>query len=157
MTFIPDRDDAGRAVTSVGGVRNPDGMRARIFGSHYNVMPKGVITDVDWKIPQLSFGGSNKQAYFDGVEYYAKNAEIGDKVKFQVVDVDNILGYGANYVIEEFADVYVMPDAPIHFTLYKAKLVANLYIRIKYNSIGSVNNIDFACNLMRHLASKENV
>lgn len=157
MTFIPERDDTGRAVTSIEGVRNPNGLRARIIGSHQDTVAKGTTQDLDWKIPQLAYGGSNKQAYFDGVEYYAKNAEVGDSVKFQIVDVDNILGYGANFVVEEFADVYVMPDAPIHFTLYKAKLVANLYVRIKYNSIGSINNIDFVCNLMRHLASGETV
>ena len=134
----------------ISGVANPKGMRARLVGSHFINLTAGQVTNVDWQIPQLTFGGENKTSYFDGVEYYSANSKIGDTVTFQVVDKDGIL-YPAGTVVEEFATgLYVIPDQRDAFILYKAKLVPGLYIRVVYTSTGA-SNVDLICNLMRHL------
>jgi hypothetical protein len=138
------------------GVKEPNGLRARVKGTHFGTIPYGTTVDLDWKIEQLSYGGSNKQSYFDGVQYYASNVELGDTVKFQVVDKDNILGYGAGTVLDEFADIYMVPDKAPCMILYKAKLVANLYLRCKYTSTGTTD-VKFIANIMRHLSETENV
>lgn len=153
--IIPDRDSEGHQVTKIDGVKEPNGLRARIKGSHAHTVPYGTTADIDWLIPQLAYLGTNKKAYFDGVQYYAKDAEVFDKVSFQVVDVDNILGYGAGFIVEEFAEEnYVMPNCGVKMILYKSKLVPGLYVRIKYESTGATD-VKFVCNILRHLAENE--
>ncbi len=138
------------------GVTEPKGLRARLVGTHFDTINAGQTKDIDWQIPQLSWLGYNKQSYFDGLEYCASNAEVGDKIKFQVVDVDGI-AYPAGTVLEEFGtDVYVMPNTLNRIILYKAKLIVGMYLRLKYNSIGTTD-VKIACNIFRHLNEKENV
>lgn len=132
------------------GVKDPRSMRARMIGSHYATVAAGTTKNIDWAIPQLSWLGVNKQSYFDGVEYYAGNSTVGDTITFQVVDVDGI-AYPAGTVLEEFAtNWYVMGDTHSTLILYKAKLVAGMYIRVVYTSTGATN-VDFVCNVFRHL------
>lgn len=138
-----------------GGIADPKGLRARLIGSHFATITAGQTLDIDWQINQLSWIGVNKEMYFDGIQYFAKNAEIGDSIKFQVVDVDG-LTYPAGTILEEFGHVYVIPDKEIKIILYKAKMPAGMYIRVKYESIGSTN-VKIICNLFRHLNEKKDV
>ena len=152
--IIPERDNNGLPITKIEGIKEPNGLRARLKGTHFGTIPYGTTVDLDWKIEQLSYNAVNKKSYFDGVEYYAKDAELGDYVQFQLVDKDNILGYGAGYMVEEFSNIYVAPNELNHIVLYKAKLVPNLYARIKYVSTGSTD-VKFMANMLRHLAENE--
>lgn len=127
-------------------------LRARLLGIFNQTVTKNGTRTLDWQIPDLSYQSSNKQAYMDGINYYAKDAEVGDHITFQVIDIDNILGYGANTVLDEFGHEWaVIPDSDINIRLYKAKLIAGLYIRIKYESTGTTNDVKFVCNLYRHM------
>lgn len=127
-------------------------LRARLIGIQSVTATKNSTTDHDWKIPQLSYQAVNKASFMDGVQYYAKDAEVGDNLTFQVIDIDNILGYGAGTVLDEFGkDWYVMPDKEVTIRLYKASLIKDLYIRLKYTSIGTVNDVSLICNLFRHM------
>jgi hypothetical protein len=152
---------------TISGVKDPAGMRARLVGIINSTITAGQTVDLDWLCPQLSFDGVNKKSYFDGIEYYAKNGNIGDKATFQVVDKDGIgvlVGWytqaqfdamGNLYVVEEFGeDWYMIPDALEHLMLYKAAIVPGLYIRMKYTSTGSTN-VDIVVNLFRHLNGLE--
>jgi hypothetical protein len=138
-------------------------LRARLIGIVNQTVTKTQTSDLDWAIPQTAYNGTNKQGYMDGIEYYAKDAEVGDKITFQVVDKDGVgvtLGWydqatfdamGNLYVADEFGkDWGVMPNQNT-IRLYKAKLIPGLYIRIKYESVGTVNNIQLVCNLFRHM------
>lgn len=137
-------------------VKEPEGFRARLVGSHFSTITAGNSKDMDWKIPNLQWSGSNKQTYFDGVEYYAKDSELGDVVSFQVVDVDGIT-YPAGTVLEEFAtDLQIIPDTKDVIRLYKAKLIPGMYVRIKYTSTGS-NDVKFICNMLRHLDANKDL
>ena len=68
---------------------------------------------------------------------------FGDYVIFQVVDVDNILGYGAGAVLGQYCTKwYMRSDAQEQInenTHYPAKIPAGLYLRITYVSIGTTD------------------
>lgn len=146
----------GVGSKGLGGIKEPRGLRARLVGTHYSTIPNGSTTQLDWQIPQLSWLGSDKQAYFDGLEYCASSSEIGDTISFQVVDKDGLV-YPAGTVLEEFAsDIYVMPDTLNRTVLYKAKLPAGMYLRVVYKSTGSTD-VKIVCNIFRHLAENEDV
>lgn len=126
-------------------------LRARLIGIINQTVTKNQETTIDWQIPQTSYLGTNKQGYMDGIEYFAKNAEIGDKMTLQVVDKDGLV-YPANTVLDEFGlDWAVMPETAHSIKLYKAKLIPGMYIRIKYTSTGNTNDVNLVCNLFRHM------
>jgi hypothetical protein len=141
-----------------------DNLRARLVGIINQTVTKNQTSDLDWAVPQTAYSGQNKQGYMDGIEYYAKDAEVGDKMSFQVIDKDGVgvlLGWydqatfdamGNLYVVDEFGkDWAVIPNDHTTIRLYKAKLVPGLYIRVKYTSIGTVNDVYIICNLFRHM------
>ena len=79
--------------------------------------------------------------------------EWGDYIQFQVVDVDNILGAGAGYVLDTFASEWYMDHTKCSQTRpdvwYSAEIPAGLYIRINYTSVGA-SNVDVKCNFQNH-------
>lgn len=137
------------------GITEPNNYRARMVGMGSITVAAGTTVDLDHQMTQLAYQGVNKKSYFDGVQYYAKDAEVGDYVQFQVVDVDNVLGYGAGFVVEEFGDTwYVGPDALEDIRLFKSAYVAGLYIRVKYTSTGT-SAVKFMCNMFRFIKTDE--
>lgn len=81
----------------------------------------------------------------------AKGCVFGDSVVAQVVDVDNVLGYGAGVVLNQFVS-WILPDSPAAIELtvpYPSKIFAGLYIRIAYTSTGVVDVL-VAINYMTH-------
>ena len=146
----PDKVEISNSVHNH-GIAEADGHRARVKGMCKDTITAGQSKDIDYKMQQLTYQGVNKESVFDGVEYYASGADNFDEITFQVVDVDNILGYGANFVVEEFGDkVFVMPDSHVLLRFYRSKIVPNLYIRAKYTSYGATD-VKFSMNLIRHL------
>ena len=135
------------------------GLRARLIGMHNGVnVPKNQANTLDWVIPQTSYVGVNKQSYMDGIQYKAKDGVEGDKLTFQVVDKDNLLGYGAGFVLDEFGkDWPVVPDEKDVIRLYKAKLLPGFYIRMIYTSVGTVNDVTLSVGLFRHMDTSEDL
>lgn len=82
-----------------------------------------------------------------------KGSTFGDYIRLQVVDKDNILGYGAGTVLNEFVtNWYVTDDTQAQFPLecpYPAKIISGLYVRIKYTSTGTTA-VKLAVNFMLH-------
>lgn len=143
--------DIDTGATEIAGVRDPKGMRARLIGALSGTATANTTTNIDWKIPQLTWQSANKNSYFDGIEYYTTGI-VGDSCKFQVVDVDNILGAGAGYVVEEFGtDYWMWPNTAWRIQLYKAQLIKDLYVRMVYNNTHASNNCSVYANLYRHL------
>jgi hypothetical protein len=95
----------------------------------------GTTTTYDYKLTEARL--------ISGTRIMAKNQAWGDCVKFQVVDVDNVLGYGAGLVLDEFAaDWYLVTDQEDQGATilpYSAEVIANLYIRLIYTSVGATN------------------
>ncbi len=89
----------------------------------------------------------------DGAKFHAIGAALGDKVTFQVIDIDNVLGYGENTVLGEYVtDWYINPNITEQLDFrseYPAKVQANLYLRIIYPSTGQTN-VDIIVNYYLH-------
>lgn len=166
IDFLKDnlpRDVKLSESATLSGVKDPKGMRARLVGIINTTITAGQTVDCDWVCPQLQWLGVNKPSYFDGIEYYAENAKVGDTAKFQVVDKDGVgvlAGWytqaqfdamGNLYVVEEFGDAWaMMPNQKNNLSLYKAAVVPGLYIRLKYVSTGNTN-VNLVVNLFRHM------
>lgn len=105
----------------------------------------GVTTTGDYKILNDSL--------IDGAVVLVKNSALGDKVTLQVIDIDNIIGYGANVVLGQYVtNWYINPDSTFQVDLksaYPAKILAGLYLRVSYTSVGA-NNVDFLINYKLH-------
>jgi hypothetical protein len=85
----------------------------------------------------------------NGAEVWSDATAYGSYVTFQVVDVDNVLGYGAGTMVEEFGSAWQMhPDLITKaFPGYVANVPAGLYIRLKVNSTDAA---DIYYNLYLH-------
>lgn len=154
-------------TTSNIGIADAGSYRARLKGIIFETITAGTTKKCDWKIEQLQWpAGTDRKSYFNGIEYYAKNGSIFDKAKFMVVDKD---GSGVTHglypqayydaykdgngelVVEEFGDDWPMiPDNLEDIFLYKASLYKDLYVRITYNSTGTVD-VNLVAGLFRHL------
>lgn len=64
-------------------------------------------------------------------------ATIGDYLSLQVVDTDNIMGYGANTVLKTFAsNIFIPTSVDAQFDIvYPAKIYAGLSLRMRYTSV----------------------
>lgn len=71
------------------------------------------------------------------------NGTFGDKIELQIVDVNNTLGYGANFILNKFVSGWYIQSGPSIVPIsvpYPAKVYAGLAIRVIYTSIGSSTN-----------------
>ena len=105
----------------------------------------GTTANIDHKLTEARL--------LDGVHLILKDQAFGDSVKFQVVDVDNILGYGAGVILDTFGDSwFVTSDTNSQGAInlpYSAEVLAGLYVRVAYTSVGATN-VKVQCNLFMH-------
>lgn len=124
---------------------DPIGFRARMKGVK-GTATKNTSTNIDYKLTE--------DRWINGVQIILKDHEFEDTVKFQIVDVDNIFGYGAGLVLDEFGSDWNLSsdkqDQGIYVLSYPAKILANLYIRIVYISTGTVNDVRATINYFLH-------
>lgn len=94
----------------------------------------------------------NDDYLITGSQCVVNNGTYGDNFKIEIVDVDNIIGYGAGVILNVFADGWRIRKGDYTFAIevpYPAKIYADLYIRITYTSIGTTDpGISF--NLLLH-------
>lgn len=90
----------------------------------------------------------------EGAEFYTTNINDGDKVSFQIVDKDNIFGYGANTVLNQFVTDWYMPEGSNYSLSYRvpypAKVYGGLYLRFLYTNTNLVLNAKVKVNLLLH-------
>jgi hypothetical protein len=95
----------------------------------------GQVTNIDHKVVEDSL--------FTGASVIIKDATFGDDFNVKVVDVDNILGYGAGTVLlQTITNWGVITDKQDQGSLqvgYPAKIKGGIYLRISYNSTGQAN------------------
>lgn len=91
------------------------------------------------------------ERWINGGRLIVDNIGSDDKLTFQVVDKDNIFGYGAGVVLDEFIkDFYIPSTGTLEVALaYPARIYAGLYLRLKYSSTASGGCI-VKCNLYLH-------
>jgi len=90
--------------------------------------------------------------FINGANVILENQAIGDSINFQVFDKNNILGYGNNVVLDQFAkDWYVSTESSQGEIIipYPASLVTGLFVRLVYKSIGA-SDVKVYCNLFLH-------
>ena len=89
----------------------------------------------------------------DGAQLVVITGILGDKVKCQVVDKDNVLGYGENVVLGEYVkDWYINPSESKQLEYesnYPAKIYGGLYLRTIYTSTGE-NSVEVIVNYLLH-------
>lgn len=77
----------------------------------------------------------------NGAMLFVNGGEFGDKISAQVFDKNNVMGYGANIVLNQFiTDWCIAPFENKQFdiqSIYPAKIYAGLFIRAIYSSVGT--------------------
>ena len=84
------------------------------------------LQQIDNEIEHILYGGA----------LYTQDAEFEDYVKFQVIDIDNVLGYGANLILKEYITKAYLDDNG-KFEDYDeagAYLPVGVYLRCIYKS-----------------------
>lgn len=110
---------------------------------------KNTTTSIDFKI--VDTGG----VYINGGTLLLQDHVWGDWFEIQIIDIDNILGYGANTVLKNYIKKwYVHPDMPCLEleAEYAGHILKDLYLRCKYHSVGTTNNVKVALNYKMHIA-----
>ena len=108
-----------------------DATSANVTTSTYNL---------DFKIQNHS-GESFAYKYIWGGKIYVDNANLGDYVAIQIVDVDNILGYGLGTVLKQYIRKHFVFDKTLDSfrTNCPGKCPIGLYVRLIYNKTGANN------------------
>ena len=121
------------------------------INTEYEVKAKGYIgTATAGTSTDIDFAVGAEDRYIDGVRILLSNHADGDTMDFKVVDVDNVLGYGAGVVLKQFGYTwnvdYENSDQGMNVYNFLAKINAGLYVRITYNSAG-VSNVTVKANV----------
>lgn len=101
---------------------------------------KNSTTDIDLVLSEARL--------LNGGHMYADKAILNDYIVAQVVDVDDILGYGAGFVAKEWITKwYVIPNIYQRIETPQAgEILAGLYLRLKYTSTGTVDDVTILVN-----------
>ncbi len=110
----------------------------------------GVVTAINFPI-------GSEDRYMNGVRLILVNHAEADTLGFQVVDIDNVLGYGAGLVLKTFGITWNVDsgvsDQGRDIYNFVAKLPAGIYLRINYTSTGSVDvTVKLNCSLHKKVA-----
>lgn len=103
---------------------------------------KNSVTNIDFKI-------LTTDKYLHGGQLFIESAVHGDWVECQIVDIGNVLGYGANTVLRTFLYKWFIDPTNGNTTIeapFVGKIPVNTYLRIKYHSIGTVLDVKVAIN-----------
>lgn len=136
------KDTFGRPIFTGSPFSDAGGFRFR-GASFKGTIAANSTQNVDYKIEQ--------ERWINGGRALIDNIGEDDKITFQVVDKDNIFGYGNEVVLDEFISNYYIPtDGNLEVRLsYPAKVPAGLYLRLKYTSTHE-NGCTLKCNLYLH-------
>lgn len=110
---------------------------------------KNSTTNIDFLIP----GALGSSVYINGAVAFTKDAVFGDYASADIVDVNNILGYGAGLVLAQYVPKwYINPSSELDIsTPYAGKVPAGIFIRVAYTSVGLINDVGVAVNYRLHL------
>lgn len=103
-----------------------------------NFAGKGVTTTVPGNATTNVDTLISDDAILTGMIFWVNGFTAGDTVTFQVVDKDNVLGFGAGVVLNEFVTAWSVPPSGTieHSPGYPAKIITGLYMRVKYTATG---------------------
>lgn len=135
-------DSDGASLVRPRAFANSDGFRFR-GSSMSGEVAANSTGDIEYEMPA--------ERFINGGRLLIDNIGENDKMTFQVVDKNNVLGYGAGVVLDEFIKDYFVPTTGnLEVRLdYPAKIVAGLFLRLKYTSTHQ-NGCKVKCNLYLH-------
>lgn len=107
----------------------------------------GELKAIDLKL--VAVASETKQILYGGA-LYANTPDFGDYVKFQVVDVDNIIGYGAGLVLNEYiVKAYLNNNGTFEdYDEAGAYIPVGLYLRCLYKSEKSTGTTQVKINYL---------
>lgn len=121
-----------------------DALNTNLKGINFTALSNQVTT-YDFLITEDSL--------IDGVQFHCLGANLKDKVTFQVVDKNNVLGLGLNKVLGQYiTDWYVNPQITEQLNYasdYPAKILSGIYLRVFYTSTGTAP-VEVLCNFRLH-------
>lgn len=107
---------------------------------------KNTTTSFDYKV-------TTENTYLSGAELIWDSATFGDYVQFEIIDIDNVLGYGENVVLAEYIKKwYISPDSNCKKVMspYAGLIPVNTYIRVKYTNTSVNTDQLIAVNIYLH-------
>lgn len=107
---------------------------------------KNTTTTIDYKIIDTN-------AYISGGRILTNKAIFGDYFAIEIIDKDNVLGYGYNTVLQTYVRKWYV-DPVNHSELeapYAGKPPFNTYLRLTYTSTGTTDDVDVAVVYHLHL------
>lgn len=136
------KDSSNRPIFSQSPFSDTGGFRFR-GASFKGICPTDVTTNVDYLI--------SEERWINGGRALIDNIGSNDTITFQVIDIDDVFGFGNNVVLDEFITEYYVPsDGNLEVRLpYPARITAGLYLRLKYTST-HVDGCELKCNLYLH-------
>lgn len=136
------KDSSGTNIVRLRPFSDADGFRFR-GASFTDTVITGTTKDIDFLLTE--------ERYINGGNLIVEGIGPNDCMTFQVVDKDNIFGYGAGLVLDQFiTNFYVSSKTDLNIALaYPAKINAGLYLRLKYTS-SHVDGCTVKCNLYLH-------
>jgi len=85
-----------------------------------------------------------------GAEMVYENSCFGDFIEMMLVDVDNILGYGNDFVVATWIKKWFVPMNQNYWVVKSdmtSSIPAGLYVRLKYTSTGNTQDVNLGVNL----------
>lgn len=122
------RTDKGLPLVSTSPYAYSETDRSRFHGELYAV-PASASVGFDLLITE--------EIRLYGGHYWVQGSSLGDTMSFQVVDVDNVLGMGAETVINEYITEMPVPPWDHERDLESptaALIPAGLYLRVVYSN-----------------------
>lgn len=108
--------------------------------------PANQVTTIDWKFPE--------ERWMSGGIFLTRLATWGSKVDVEVIDKDNVLGFGANVVLNLFTKDFYVANGDSQWSVecpYIALIPANIYLRVTYTNTSADVAAKVALNLFTHI------
>jgi hypothetical protein len=104
-------------------------------------------TNIDFELPE--------ERWVSGGILMAQGTHWGDKICLQIIDINNVLGAGYNFVVDEYVtDFYLVTDSEFQIQIespYVALIPAGLFVRIKYTNTSVLDPVECVMNLVSHI------
>ena len=84
-----------------------------------------------------------------GFALIQQGASFGDYISLQIIDKDNILGYGANFIVSTIITKgYADPNTTriVDKSEYARTIPIGLYVRINYTNTALITSVNVAAN-----------
>jgi hypothetical protein len=127
------------------------------FNGNFEVKATGYKgTATSGTTSNVDFAIGAEERYTNGIKLLLKNHADEDTLGLQIVDKDNVLGYGAGLVLKTFGINWNVDseksDQGQNVFNYAAKIPAGVYVRVVYVSTGATD-VKIKLNLLLHKKS----